>query len=204
MSISTTELPHAVQVPAAVSTAAPPAAPAATDTDEPPMMPATPRLHTPHGHRDSVFAHLAQRLAIVKEHFPAALSAGDFLSRTEMALASCGFQGHNSIAVTNLCRDEATTLLKNKIDNIFGSSFNISGLGACITCGCLGPPPPPSPPTVPPSQAPCRTVHSSRARSCRLPDAPGGAPTGLRHTVSITLCSGTVTSSQAPVRYNNT
>lgn len=126
-----------MQVCAAVSTSAPPAAPASTD--EPPTPPSEAPRDTPP--LDPVFMHLAQRFATVKKHFPTALSAGDFLSRTEMALANCGFQGHNSIAVTNFCRDEATALLKDKIDSIFGSSFNINGLGAGITCGCLGAPP---------------------------------------------------------------
>lgn len=84
--------------------------------------------------------HIAARTATVTRQFPAALSAGDFLSRIEVALANYGFEGSNSIAVTNLCRDEATAILKAKIDAVFGATFNINGLGAGLSCGCLGVP----------------------------------------------------------------
>eukprot|EP00892_Ulva_mutabilis_P006024 jgi/Ulvmu1/3794/UM018_0004.1 len=87
---------------------------------------------------DPMFGHIAGRMATVTEHFPAAMSAGDFLSRVEVALGQRGLRGDNSIAVTNLCRDEATALLKDKIDAVFGATFNINGLGAGLSCGCLG------------------------------------------------------------------
>ena len=41
-------------------------------------------------------------------------------------------------AMTNLCRDEVTTILKDKIEQVFGSSFNTNGLGAVLTCGVIG------------------------------------------------------------------
>lgn len=40
--------------------------------------------------------------------------------------------------MTNLCRDEVTTVLKDKIDQAFGCSFNTNGLGAVLTCGLTG------------------------------------------------------------------
>jgi hypothetical protein len=40
--------------------------------------------------------------------------------------------------MTNLCRDEVTTMLKDKIEAVFGSSFNTNGLGAVLTCGVTG------------------------------------------------------------------
>ena len=40
--------------------------------------------------------------------------------------------------MTNLCRDEVTTVLKDKIESVFGSSFNTNGLGAVLTCGVTG------------------------------------------------------------------
>jgi hypothetical protein len=46
--------------------------------------------------------------------------------------------GDNSIAITNLCRDEVTVPLKDKIEAVFGSSFNSNGLGAVLTCGVTG------------------------------------------------------------------
>jgi hypothetical protein len=40
--------------------------------------------------------------------------------------------------MTNLCRDEVTAVLKDKIESVFGSSFNTNGLGAVLTCGVTG------------------------------------------------------------------
>lgn len=40
--------------------------------------------------------------------------------------------------MTNLCRDEVTAVLKSKIEDIFGSSFNTNGLGGVLTCGVTG------------------------------------------------------------------
>lgn len=41
-------------------------------------------------------------------------------------------------AVTNLCRDEVTAVLKDKIETVWGGSFNVNGLGGVITCGVTG------------------------------------------------------------------
>lgn len=43
-----------------------------------------------------------------------------------------------STAMTNLCRDEVTAVLKEKIESVFGSSFNTNGLGGVLTCGVTG------------------------------------------------------------------
>lgn len=40
--------------------------------------------------------------------------------------------------MVNLCRDEITLTLKNKIDQIFGASFSTNGLGGVLTCGVTG------------------------------------------------------------------
>jgi hypothetical protein len=40
--------------------------------------------------------------------------------------------------MTNLCRDEVTQVVKDKIEAAFGSSFNTNGLGAILTCGVTG------------------------------------------------------------------
>eukprot|EP01025_Chloroclados_australasicus_P052758 TRINITY_DN6160_c0_g2_i1.p2 TRINITY_DN6160_c0_g2~~TRINITY_DN6160_c0_g2_i1.p2 ORF type:complete len:319 (+),score=63.53 TRINITY_DN6160_c0_g2_i1:142-1098(+) len=53
-------------------------------------------------------------------------------------LCAYGFRGDNSIAVTNLCRDESTNIFKSKIEQVFGANFNINGLGAVLTCGVTG------------------------------------------------------------------
>ncbi|KAK9810578.1 hypothetical protein WJX73_001642 [Symbiochloris irregularis] len=74
----------------------------------------------------------------VTDQFPNALGVDDFLSRVEIALFELGFDGANSIAMTNLCRDEVTAVLKTKIEEIFGASFNTNGLGGVLTCGVIG------------------------------------------------------------------
>ena len=58
--------------------------------------------------------------------------------RLEVALSGFGFTGDNTIAMTNLCRDEVTCVLKDKIEAVFGSSFNTNGLGGVLTCGVIG------------------------------------------------------------------
>jgi hypothetical protein len=40
--------------------------------------------------------------------------------------------------MTCLCRDEVTIPLKDKIEAVFGSSFNTNGLGGVLTCGVTG------------------------------------------------------------------
>lgn len=83
-------------------------------------------------------ADLNQRHSNITSHFPSALGVDDFIARLEVALSGFGFTGENSIAMTNLCRDEVTTVVKDKIESVFGSSFNTNGLGAVLTCGLTG------------------------------------------------------------------
>ncbi|GFH30859.1 LCIB_C_CA domain-containing protein, partial [Haematococcus lacustris] len=83
-------------------------------------------------------ADLNQRHHNVSGYFPSALGVDDFMARVEVALSGFGFTGENSIAMTNLCRDEVTTVLKDKIESVFGGSFNTNGLGAVLTCGVTG------------------------------------------------------------------
>ena len=62
----------------------------------------------------------------------------DFIMRTEMALGSHNFRADNAMAMCNVCRDEATGIFKSRLEKAFGPAFNMNGLGACLTCGCLG------------------------------------------------------------------
>lgn len=89
-------------------------------------------------HHDYEQAYLAQRGSVVNESFPGSLGVDDFIHRLEIGLFSYGFSGDNAIACTNLCRDEITCTLRNKIDLVFGNSFNINGLGGVLTSGVLG------------------------------------------------------------------
>mmetsp|Transcript_22805 Transcript_22805/g.54572 ORF Transcript_22805/g.54572 Transcript_22805/m.54572 type:complete len:407 (-) Transcript_22805:175-1395(-) len=79
-----------------------------------------------------------KRNKTIQDHFPGSLSVDDFLFRVEMALSAFGFDGENSIALVNLCRDEATNVFRNKIEEIYPLMFNITGLGGGVTCGVTG------------------------------------------------------------------
>jgi len=83
-------------------------------------------------------SYAVNRVGIVKSHFPSALALDDFMFQVEMALNTYGFNGENSIAVANMCRDEITCGLKYKIEEVFPLCFNINGLGGGITCGVTG------------------------------------------------------------------
>lgn len=83
-------------------------------------------------------AYLTARAKVVNESFEGALGIDDFINRVEIALYSFGFSGDNSIAMINLCRDEITAVVKEKIEGVFGSGFNTNGLGGVLTCGATG------------------------------------------------------------------
>ena len=46
--------------------------------------------------------------------------------------------GDNTIAMSNLCRDESCMVLEDKIESVFGSCFATHGLGGVLTCGVIG------------------------------------------------------------------
>ena len=75
-------------------------------------------------------AHPPVRWVQVTQHFPDALGVDDFISRMEIALHAYGFQGHNTIACCNLCRDEVTCTLKHKLDQV--SSYHVPSI--CHSC----------------------------------------------------------------------
>ena len=54
----------------------------------------------------------------VSQHFPTALGVDDFISRMEIALRAYDFKDSNTIACSNLCRDEVTFILKQKLDAV--------------------------------------------------------------------------------------
>eukprot|EP00967_Tisochrysis_lutea_P153197 scaffold301806_cov20-Tisochrysis_lutea.AAC.1 len=47
---------------------------------------------------------------------------------------------NNTIAMSNLCRDESCMILEDKIEvrSVFGSCFATHGLGGVLTCGVIG------------------------------------------------------------------
>ena len=78
------------------------------------------------------------RLDMLEERFPGVLHDNDFVARCEIALASKGFRGSNSIAITSLCRDEITTNLSRKLNEAFGTTFKLQGLGGLCSAGKTG------------------------------------------------------------------
>jgi len=82
--------------------------------------------------------YLASREKTVRKYFDKAMGVDEFISRVEMELCKFGFNGENSIAVLNLCRDEICNSLKHHVESVFGPPFNIHGLGGVLTCGVTG------------------------------------------------------------------
>ncbi|KAF5842133.1 Bestrophin, RFP-TM, chloride channel-domain-containing protein [Dunaliella salina] len=81
---------------------------------------------------------IEQRVSDIRKYFPNALAVDDFMNRVEVILASKGFTGNNTIAMSNLCRDESCMILEDKIESVFGSCFSTHGLGGVLTCGVIG------------------------------------------------------------------
>lgn len=61
-----------------------------------------------------------------------------FVRAVAKELFGLGFSRDNCIALVNTCRDEVCRPLAKYIDQVFGMSFNISGLGGLINCGKTG------------------------------------------------------------------
>ncbi|KAF5838159.1 hypothetical protein DUNSADRAFT_3284 [Dunaliella salina] len=81
---------------------------------------------------------LEERLKAVQQYFPTALPVDDYMNRVELALSQLGFTGNNTIAMSNLCRDESCMILEDKIESVFGACFSTHGLGGVLTCGSIG------------------------------------------------------------------
>lgn len=84
------------------------------------------------------YSTLQARQKNVLQCFPDAIGADEYVLKTEIALEACGFTAKTCLALINLCRDEACASLKAKLDVVLGSSFNVNGLGAVVTCGVTG------------------------------------------------------------------
>ncbi|GAQ84874.1 hypothetical protein KFL_002100040 [Klebsormidium nitens] len=72
------------------------------------------------------------------KYFPVVQKDTDFLGKVSEALEDLGFNRNNCIALVDACRDEITRGLVQNIDEIYGESFNISGLGGYVNCGKTG------------------------------------------------------------------
>jgi hypothetical protein len=72
------------------------------------------------------------------KHFPEAQIMEDFIHAIQEELFKQGFNKNNCIAMVNTCRDEVCRPIVNLIDEEFGQSFNIAGLGGLVNCGRTG------------------------------------------------------------------
>eukprot|EP00271_Cylindrocystis_brebissonii_P021611 TRINITY_DN782_c0_g2_i1.p1 TRINITY_DN782_c0_g2~~TRINITY_DN782_c0_g2_i1.p1 ORF type:complete len:275 (+),score=58.51 TRINITY_DN782_c0_g2_i1:222-1046(+) len=77
-------------------------------------------------------------LKVIKEHYPDAMQEEVFVRSVALELFKLGFSNKNCIALVNTCRDEICRPLAATIDQQFGLSFNLSGLGGIITSGKTG------------------------------------------------------------------
>ena len=109
-----------------------------------PVAPHGPRFHEYGGFdidpevQHNRVSYIRERIEAVTKEFPNAIGMDDFLFRTEVMLRRFGFTTDNSIALTSFCRDEITFPLKNAIDDIFGYSMDLDGLGGVISAGTTG------------------------------------------------------------------
>lgn len=77
-------------------------------------------------------------LVTIGTYFPNAVQDESFVRAAARELFSLGFSRDNCIALVNTCRDEVCRPLATYIDQEFGLSFNIAGLGGLINCGKTG------------------------------------------------------------------
>eukprot|EP00245_Coleochaete_scutata_P013615 TRINITY_DN5601_c0_g1_i1.p1 TRINITY_DN5601_c0_g1~~TRINITY_DN5601_c0_g1_i1.p1 ORF type:complete len:403 (+),score=100.47 TRINITY_DN5601_c0_g1_i1:206-1414(+) len=77
-------------------------------------------------------------VATIATNFANAMEHESFIKACATELAVLGFNQDNCIAIVNTCRDEVCRPLVSLIDNEFGHSFNISGLGGLVNCGKTG------------------------------------------------------------------
>ena len=83
--------------------------------------------------------YLNRRTEVVDQYFSGCLGIDDYMARVESILYRYGFTGENSLAVCNMCRDEATNCLRAKVENIFGTLvLSFQSLGAVTTAGVIG------------------------------------------------------------------
>ncbi len=71
-------------------------------------------------------------------YFPNAISEAVFVSSSYDSLELQGFNNANTIACVGVCRDEITNSLLEKIQKVWGDTFNFSSLGGMLFLGKTG------------------------------------------------------------------
>jgi len=76
--------------------------------------------------------------SMMDKTFPGAIEEGAFIEYSTKMLASYGFNPKTSINLVSTCRDEICRPFTEKLDSIWGQSFNIASLGGMVFCGKTG------------------------------------------------------------------
>eukprot|EP00536_Pseudo-nitzschia_multiseries_P008019 jgi/Psemu1/305406/fgenesh1_kg.196_\ len=76
--------------------------------------------------------------AIVKGHFPGAITNQELVTATVNILAAKGYNGENTLLATSLCCDELARQLEDDFNNIYGNNFNLGGLAGFPFAGKTG------------------------------------------------------------------
>jgi hypothetical protein len=74
----------------------------------------------------------------LEQSFPRAVPDDVLIKHATRVLATHGFDSQTSINLVSTCRDEICRPLTEKLDRIWGSSFNISSLAGFCFCGRTG------------------------------------------------------------------
>ncbi|CAI7906680.1 unnamed protein product [Closterium sp. NIES-53] len=77
-------------------------------------------------------------LAAMAATFPRAMQEEAFMKAVSQELSKLGFKRDNCIALVSTCRDEVCRPVVSLVDQEFGLSFNIAGLGGVLNCGSTG------------------------------------------------------------------
>ncbi|CAI5486924.1 unnamed protein product [Closterium sp. Naga37s-1] len=77
-------------------------------------------------------------LAAMAATFPRAMQEEAFMKSVSQELSKLGFKRDNCIALVSTCRDEVCRPVVSLVDQEFGLSFNIAGLGGVLNCGSTG------------------------------------------------------------------
>ncbi|MEM7117487.1 MAG: hypothetical protein AAF614_33955 [Chloroflexota bacterium] len=77
-------------------------------------------------------------MSILKQYFPNHQTETTFVTETAGWLHALGFQQGNSIACVARCRDELAGSLVTRLEQCWGASFDLAGLGGFIFAGKTG------------------------------------------------------------------
>ena len=75
---------------------------------------------------------------VLKKYFPLFYTEVDFIKKTYNALNKIGFDEHNTISTTCICRDEIAQPIRSVIKHIWGENFNLSSLAGMFFAGKTG------------------------------------------------------------------